>query len=85
MFIRALIAIYHHWLGPRVARLINPGLAAARQGQPREQSPTQVFHRSACNLMIFHRGDERLDVGTHEVELLLIIFLGWMYGDLCRR
>jgi hypothetical protein len=53
-----------------VPGLIDAELAAARKCDLRQMTPTHVPDGAAPYSVPFHRRDERMDVGAHEVELV---------------
>src|SRR6266542_3607863 len=71
--------------GPRVPRLIDAKGSAARQRDPREQTPTLILDRGAADIALLHLSDKCLDVVAHQIELVCIVFVGRMHGNYCRR
>src|SRR5262245_41915585 len=82
-YVRIVVSLGCRW--PRVARLVDTDFAAAGQRDVREEAPPLVLHRIALDGMGLHARDERRDVVAHQVELVDVVLLGWMDGDLRRR
>jgi len=67
-----------------VSRLVDAELAAARERDRREQAPSEVSDGRAGDSLFLHRRDERPDVVAHQVELVHVVLLARVHGDLRR-
>src|SRR4030095_6675878 len=68
--------------GSRVSGLIDAERPTTWKRDVRERSRALVLHRAAWDVVFFHPGHKRRHVLTHEIELVQIIFIGRMHGDL---
>ena len=66
-------------------RLIDPKLPAAWERELRQYPPPLVVHGPALDTMLPHRRYEGLDVISHQIELVHVVLLGRMHGNLGRR
>jgi len=71
-----------HRLGTCVTRLIDSKLASARQRELCKQTPANIAHLCAIDIVLTHLAHERLDILAHQVQLVLVILVGRMHGDL---
>ena len=65
--------------------LIYAELTAARKGQSREQAITLVLNWIAGNLVFCQLSDKCIHIVAHQVELVHVILLRGMNGNLRRR
>src|SRR5262245_11304208 len=65
--------------------LVDAELAAAGQPQLRQHAPALILGRLADHTVRTHPPDEGLDVVAHEVELVHVVLVGRVHGDLRRR
>ena len=65
--------------------LIHANFAAARKGYLREQAISLILDWIAGDLVTYHLGDKRIHVVAHQVELVNVILLRGMHGNLCWR
>ena len=63
-------------------RLIDAELAAARQHDLREPAPTLICGWRCGNAESLHLRDESLNAVAHKIQLVRIILLGLMHGNL---
>src|ERR1044071_2759922 len=68
-----------------MSRLIHTELPTAGQCYACEQTPTLVSHGVADDLLAVHRSYEDLHIGTHQVELVDVVSVVFMYGHLRGR
>src|SRR5262249_34948943 len=68
-----------------VTRLIDTEFSASWECDLCEQSPTEILHGSARNVVVRHFRNERFDVIAHEIELVNIVLLRRMDGKFSRR
>jgi len=59
-----------------VAGLIDSELAASREAYSRAQTPPKVFNGSTRETALGHRSHDRLDVVTHQIELVYVVVIG---------
>src|SRR2546428_2312415 len=68
-----------------VPRLIDADLPTTGQRDLRKATPLLLLDRAAVDLARPHRGDERVDILHEEEQLVPVVALPRMYGDLRRR
>jgi len=61
--------------GARMESLITPQPSATRKGQVGKEAPACALNFAADNVVLFHLGDERLDVIAYQVELVIVVGL----------
>src|SRR5437867_7958830 len=66
-------------------RFVDADRPAARQRHVRHAAPALSVDRTAGDLALAHRRDERADVVDEEEELVAAVLLGGMHGDLGGR
>src|SRR5206468_12755646 len=72
-------------IGCRVMRLVKPEIAAAWKAHGRQQPPSLVADRAACDPFFGEAGHLRPQVVAHEIELVSAIALRRMAGKLGGR
>ena len=65
-----------------MTRLVYSELPATGQRDPREPAPALLLDGGAADAALREGGDKRIDVVRHEVELVRLIPLGGMNGQL---
>jgi hypothetical protein len=74
-----------HGRRARMLRLIDAELAATGQRDLRKPTPALILHWRAGDVVRFHLLDERVDVIAHQIELVHIVLVRMVDGDLGRR
>jgi hypothetical protein len=62
-------------------RLINAELTAARKGEVGQRTPSRLFDFRAVDSLGIERNHQSLEIVTHQVQLVLIVFVAWVASD----